>query len=250
MSGSEHRPSLIRHELWRTRRAHYLAVFERALQLLRLNAELPVAEKAIVRKLNFTTVTARCELDPEGRFERPRFEAQNLPDPDSDEVERFEAKRPDIQWVHDDPDARDDRYREKSFVIECKRLGSTTRSGWNLNEQYVIGGVHRFRSPQCRYGNHIHEGMMIGFVQDMELKTIHGIVNGHLAAHSIPTLRLREEFTEFGITELDHEFERPFPKSPFFLIHRWLDIRDIPKPPVKPKVKESKNQNKDIKRAE
>jgi hypothetical protein len=241
MSGRGKRPSLIRRGLWQTRRAHYLAVFDRALQLLRLYPELPLAEKSIVRELNFTAVTARRELDPKGKFERPRFEAQNLPDPDSDELESYEEKRPDIQWVHDNPDARDDRYREKSFVIECKRLGRTTRSGWNLNEQYVIGGVHRFRSPLCRYGNHMQEGMMIGFVQDMEMETIHGIVNQQLAAHGIPILSLQGEWAETGITMLNHEFERSFPKSPFLLIHRWLDLRDIPKAPVKPKPKRTPN---------
>jgi len=232
MSGNDHRPSLARRGLWQKRRAHYLAVFDRALQLLRLHEQLPTSEKSIVRKLHFTTVTARLELDPEGRYERPSFEAQNLPDPDSDEVEFYEEKRPDIQWVHDDPDASDDRYREKSFVIECKRLGSTTRSGWNLNEQYVIGGVSRFHSSQYRYGNHMHEGMMIGFVQDSELDAIHSIVNNHLLAHGFPPLHLHGAWAEFGISELDHEFDRSFPNSPFLLIHRWLDIRDISKATV------------------
>jgi hypothetical protein len=233
MSGTVSRPSLTRRGLWQTRRVHYLAVFDRALQLLRQHSELPVLEKSLVRRLYFTTVTARLELDPKGRFERPRFEAQNLPDPDSDEVESYEEKRPDIQWVHDDPSASDDRYREKSFVIECKRLGSKTSSGWNLNEQYVVGGVHRFRSPQWRYGNQMHEGMMIGFVQDMELHVICDTVNDHLKAHGIPKLRLQGEWKEIGITELDHDFERSFSKSPFLLIHRWLDIRDVPKTTVR-----------------
>jgi len=226
MSGSKNRPSLIRRGLWEKRRAHYLAVFDRALQLLRMQGELSVAEKSIVRELYFTTVTARLELDPKGRFERPRFEAQNLPDPDSDEVEGHEEKRPDIQWVHDDPDAHNDRHREKSFVIECKRLGRTTHSGWNLNQQYVIGGVSRFHSSKWRYGNHMHEGMMIGFVQDMDLDAILQIVNDHLMANKFPELRQIERWNESGISELDHKFEREFPHSPFLLMHRWLDLRE------------------------
>ena len=70
---------------------------------------------------------------------------------------------------------------------------------------------------------------MIGFVQDMDLHVIFDTVNDHLKTHGIPKLRLQGKWQESGITELDHDFERSFSKSPFLLIHRWLDIRDVPK---------------------
>lgn len=229
MSSSGPRPSLIQRELWLTRRMHYIAVFERALLLLRERSELPVSERKLVRELHFTAVTARRELDPNGLYERPIFETQNLPDPDSEELEPFEDKRPDIQWIHDDEGATDDRHREKSFAIECKRLGSTTPSGWNLNQQYVTGGVRRFRSPASRYGNHMSEGMMIGFVQDMVMPDLLGAVNTHLTNESVAPLRLERDFAANGVSELEHSFERIFPQSPFRLIHRWLDIRAVPR---------------------
>ena len=229
MSRSGSRPSLFQRELWLTRRTHYVAVIERALVLLRQRSELPVSERKLVRELHFTSVTARRELDPNGFYERPIFETQNLPDSEADELEPFENKRPDIQWFHDDEDATDDRHRERSFAIECKRLGSRTASGWDVNEQYVTGGVRRFRSPEWRYGNHMGEGMMIGFVQDMELPAILDVVNAQLVNESVASLRVEATFVKNGVSRLEHEFERAFPQSPFRLLHRWLDIRAVPK---------------------
>lgn len=229
MKGRPSRPSLIQQKLWQSRREHYIAVFENALLMLRQNSELPVDELGLVRKLYFATITARRSLDPTGRFSGPRFEAQNLPDPDSDQMEAFEHKRPDIQWIHDDESASDDRHREKSFVIECKRLGQTTAARWNLNEQYVISGVHRFRSPEWKYGLHMSEGMMIAFVQDMELTAILNIVNSHLSTQSLPQLKLSISLAAAGVSQLSHKFERPFAGSPFTLYHHWIDLRDIPK---------------------
>ncbi|MCB1079995.1 MAG: hypothetical protein KDM64_19400, partial [Verrucomicrobiae bacterium] len=227
MSGKGSRPSLIRQSLWQSRRDHYIAVFENALMLLCQRPELPIDEPGLVRELRFTSVTARLKLDPKGRYGRPVFEAQNLPDPDSQCLESFECKRPDIQWIHDDESAVDDRHKEKSFVIECKRLGRTTASGWNLNEQYVIGGVSRFLSPEWKYGLHMSEGMMIGFIQDMAASEILTVLNEHLGKRSISILESEMPLSHNGLNRLFHEFERPFSKSPFTLLHHWVDISGV-----------------------
>ena len=76
MSGSAPGPSLIQRQLWLTRRAHYIAVFERALELLQQRSDLPVPERKLVRELHFTTVTARRELDPNGLYGVPTFETR------------------------------------------------------------------------------------------------------------------------------------------------------------------------------
>lgn len=245
MSGESSRPTLIRKRLWQSRRDHYIAVFENALMLLCQRSELPVDEPGLVRELHFTSVTARRKLDPKGRYGRPVFEAQSLPDPDSQILESFEYKRPDIQWIHDDESAVDDRHREKSFVIECKRLGRTTASGWNLNEQYVIGGVSRFLSPEWRYGLHMSEGMMIGFIQDMTPSEILFVLNEHLGNRSLSNLESEMPLSDQGVNRLSHEFERPFSKSPFTLLHQWVDIRGVRAvPPVKATPKKSSKPNR------
>lgn len=212
--------------------------------ILRCRHELPVDEPNLVRELRFASVTARLELDPKGRFGSPVFEAQSLPDPDAQHLEPFEYKRPDIQWIHDDEGASDDRHREKSFVIECKRLGQTTPSRWDLNEQYVISGIHRFHSAEWKYGLHMSEGMMIGFVQDMDLNAILDVTNAHLTTRSQPQLKLEMPFVSAGVSRLAHLFERSFHQSPFTLLHLWLDVRNVPKSAkvaIRPKTAPKKN---------
>lgn len=222
------RPSLIQRRWWLRRKAHYEAVFDRALLLLRQRTELWADEPNLVRELRFTTVTARREIDPTGLFGAPFFEAQSSPDPDADCVQPFEYKRPDIQWRHDDESAIDDRHREKSFVVECKRLGSKTDSGWDLNEQYVTGGIARFVSPEWKYGLHMGDGMMIGFVQDSEPAAILSTINGHISRRALTPIELEGAFVIGGVSALRHEFGRSFQISPFQLEHRWLDVRGVP----------------------
>jgi hypothetical protein len=71
--------------------------------------------------------------------------------------------------------------------------------------------------------------MMIGFVQDMELSAVLDVVNSHITTASLPHLKLENPFVVTGVNRLNHEFERPFSRSPFTLFHQWIDIRDIPK---------------------
>lgn len=223
------RPKLTSQRLWQTRRAHYLAVFKKALLLLRDKASLPEDEDTLNRELKFVVVTARLELDPKGRFRAPAPQQQNLPDPDASTIQAHENKRPDFLWVDDDPTAPDDRHREKAFTIECKRLGSPTSSGWKLNEQYVIGGIERFRSAVHLYGLHMAEGLMIGYVQSMGLAAVHSEVCRHAAAKGIPAVALSPTgWQQKGVSELEHAFQRSFLLSPFHLTHLWLDMQDIP----------------------
>jgi hypothetical protein len=223
------RPKLADPRLWQKRRAHYLAVFRRALMLLRERDRLPEDEPNLNRELHFAVVTARREIDPNGRFGAPIFEAQNPPDPDVDTVQAHEFKRPDAQWMHDDPAAPDDRHREKHFAVECKRLGFPTKARWNLNKGYVDRGIQRFRSSEHCYGVHMAEGAMIGYVQSMGLSEVYAEVCQHATAVSTPPLVLAEHgWQPRGVTEFVHRFDRDFPISPFHLIHLWLDIQDIP----------------------
>lgn len=238
MSASGLRPSLVNPRLWVTRRAFYYAVFERALMLLRDKQPLPIQEQELTRELSFTSVTARRQLDPTGRFDRPRFEAQNLPDPASNCRQPHEFKRPDIQWIHDDESVTDDRFREKAFVIECKRLGAPTSPQWILNEQYVIGGIVRFSSPEHRYGCYMSEGAMIAFVQSRDLPDVLTEINRYAKAANQPTLRLGATgWVIKGVSRLEHEFKRKFANSPFRLMHIWLDVRDVPTRVVAAKTK-------------
>jgi hypothetical protein len=91
-------PTLAHPRFWVKRRAHYFAVFERALMLLRERGTLPEDEIGLNRELHWAVVTARREIDPKGHFGKPVFEAQNPPDPDAETTQPHEYKRPDVQW--------------------------------------------------------------------------------------------------------------------------------------------------------
>lgn len=228
MSDPPRRPSLVSVRRWQARRDHYLAVFERALDLLRECSDLPEDEPNLTRELWFKLTTATRELDPRGRFGHPLSQMDNLPDPDSANIQPYEVKRPDFQWIHDDSSEVDDRKAMKSFAIECKRLGEKTRSGWDLNFQYVAGGIRRFHSPDWKYGHNMAEGAMIGFVQNMDMEAIALIVDsGSVGMGYGSVTRERRGWQEKGVSYLASSFSRGFAVSPFRLIHLWLDIRDI-----------------------
>lgn len=222
-------PSLTDPKIWEHRRAHYFRVLERALMLLRERDNLPEEERELNRALRFTVTTACYENDPDGRFGYPVFEAQNLADPEVDETQPYEFKIPDAQWRHYDPAASDDRHREKSFTVECKRLGSPSKARFNFNEEYVVSGILRFKSRDHRYGAQMTEGAMIGYVQSMGLEAVHKEVCNHVKTHRTPALVLLPPgWQPRKITQLAHQLGRSFPVSPFRLTHLWLDIQDVP----------------------
>jgi hypothetical protein len=128
--------------------------------------------------------------------------------------------------------------------VECKRLGFTTKARWNLNEEYVISGIQRFRSSKYRYGMHMAEGIMIGYVQSMGLPEVYADVTKHAAATGTPPPVLAARgWQSRSVTDLAHQFDRGFPVSPFHLTHLWLDIQDIPtRPRTAPPTKKPKPQ--------
>ncbi|WP_164020210.1 hypothetical protein [Pyxidicoccus trucidator] len=183
----------------------------------------------MTRELWFKITTARRELDPEGRFSHPVPQADNLPDPDATEVQSHEFKKPDFQWIHDDDSEADERYIQKSFAIECKRLGAPTKSRWRLNEQYVVGGMNRFRDPRWKYGRGMAEGAMIGFIQNMEFEAISSAIDSDSKRIGFDRIsRDPRGWQERSVSRLGNSFRREFPITPFRLFHLWLDIRDVP----------------------
>ncbi|MBK8256902.1 MAG: hypothetical protein IPK82_30045 [Polyangiaceae bacterium] len=223
------RPALADRRLWETRHNHYVNVLCEALSLLRRKDSLPEDELELNRELWFCILTARRGLDPSGRFPLPVPEGQNLPDPNAAATQPHDRKKPDFQWIHDDPQEPDPRYGVRSFAVECKRLGKKTEGGLVLNKEYIDNGALRFRSPEYRYSHYLAEGAMIGYVQTMDPEAIHSEVCQQAATAQLPILQIGPEgWKPQATTQLAHRFQRPFPRSPFDLTHLWLDIRDMP----------------------
>ena len=133
-------------------------------------------------------------------------------------------KRPDLQWGYIDHQAKDRRRGVRNFVIECKRLGVPSRSGWAFNVHYVDDGVHRFVDAHWSYGEDVATGAMVGYVESSTLAQIVADVNRALKPLGVLALTLPPG-TGGPLTEMAHQFGRSFAISPFRLVHLWIDIR-------------------------
>lgn len=166
-----------------------------------------------------------------GPFTFPKSQLPKSPNPYNRSTASIsrERKKPDFKWGLVDHTCEDELKGDRDFDIECKRLGKPTSSSWRLNKQYVQDGIRRFITNEHRYGEDESSGAMIGYIENMEFDDILYEVNAEIAASikPIPQLSQSDEgWQEYATSRLDHEFDRPFPQSPFHLWHFWVDLRN------------------------
>ena len=209
--------------LWAKQEARFLAVLERGLVLLHDKLELPQGEVDLNRELYFSLLSASREANEDIS---PLCECNNQPDPDDEKRATREGKRPDFQWVYLDRFEPDPNRSSKQFVVECKRLGFSTRTDWVLNRNYVDHGIVRFINSQWGYARRLASGAMVGYWQSMEGDVILRDVNDAAKKHGISPIVLTLDVQEGDFfVKLEHILERPFDISPFTLLHRWVDLR-------------------------
>jgi len=221
---SDSGPSLKSRNLWAKREARCLAILERALFLLRRTKSLPEAEVDLNRLLYFCLLRASRELYPNDGI-APTPECNNQPDPDDNARAIREHKRPDFQWIYLDKYENNPERSSKQFVVECKRLGKSSRSAWVLNSNYVNHGVQRFKDIEWAYGQRFASGAMVGYWQSMDGNAVLTEVNIELRKNSLPELVPLRNWRARPVFGLKHQLERSFEISPFRLCHRWVDIR-------------------------
>jgi hypothetical protein len=221
-------PSLLSRNLWAKRTTRFLAILERALQLLATEPELARAEVELNRQFYFLLLRATRELYPTEEI-APAQECYNQPDPDDETRASREGKRPDFQWIYLDHYESDPFRSSKQFVVECKRLGRPLRSDRILNALYVEKGVWRFLTPDSGYAKGFPSAAMVGYWQDMAADDILREVNEAASKRGVSRLNLsREGWRSGGVSKLDHRCERPFPVSPLLIYHLWADLRRMP----------------------
>ena len=216
-------PRLSSLDLWAWHEHRFVGLLREALALLAgdpggevevdLNRSL---YQAIVRVSHASVVASGEPLPvvvPEGR---------NPPAATDRERAEREFKIPDFYWAYVDDLAADPDTAAKQFVVECKRL-TTASKNWVYTEEYVKSGIARFISRGHGYGMGVASGAMVGYVQQIGLDDALGEVNAYASADSIPPLRLSAR-SEDDNAELDHEFARSFPESPFRLLHLWVRV--------------------------
>jgi len=221
-------PSLLSRNLWAKRTARFLAILERALQLLATEPELACAEVELNRRLHFLLLRATGELYPTEEI-APSCECNNQPDADDKARAKREHKRPDFQWIYRDRYEPDPDRSSKQFVVECKRLGTPLRSNRILNADYIEQGVWRFVASDSGYAKGFSSAAMVGYWQDMAADDILREVNEAASKRGVSRLNLSQEgWRSGGVSKLDHRCERPFPISPILIHHLWADLRRTP----------------------
>lgn len=184
-------------------------------------------EDHLNRILCFCLRVANKELRACGQS--PKWEARGQPDPDDIQRPEREKKIPDFQWGYLDLQEENPERGDRIYFIECKRLGEPSSSSHKLNIEYVTNGICRFISVEHGYGQGENSGAMIGYVESMYFADILQEVNDKITSldEGIPVLSVDGTWEEKDTNYLEHEFERPFPKSPFQLHHFWIDVRDF-----------------------
>jgi len=209
---------------WEQYEQRVLAILRSSLH--RLRVQRPEGdERTLNREFYFCILDAiRDHIESGGSLDQlPFYEAQNPPTPDTEDS-ASEQKIPDLSWRYMDHQERDPRRSVRSFAIECKRLGSPSRAGWNFNLHYVRDGVRRFIDCEWQYGRDVASGAMVGYIESLPPEEIVAEVNRELIQMEVPALDLPEG-AHGSLAEMAHSFSRPFPLSPFRLVHLWIDIR-------------------------
>lgn len=217
------RPRLTEVDLWRNHELRVQAVLQDALLLL--DRDPGDDEPALNRKLYMCVLQANRARQVRGQeaFDYPpEYEARNAPTPDT-EGKPAENKIPDFAWRYLDPDVEDSRRSSRDYHVECKRLGATTPSGWDLNRNYVANGVNRFRDDEFRYGKDVATGAMVGYIESMTPDDVLDEVNAAARDLGFPEV---DHVSTHSDRLLEHEclLTRRFPVSPFRISHLWVEF--------------------------
>lgn len=143
-------PCLTKLGLWKRHEERVCEVLAHALILLQKKTDLIQDEDKLNRQLHFCLQEANKYLYAQGRgLDNPFYsEARNQPSSYHDEKHEREDKRPDLQNSFVDHSEPNPFKQNKSFCIECKRLGDPTSPSWILNNNYVNNGIARFIKEQ------------------------------------------------------------------------------------------------------
>jgi len=207
------------YRLWKKHVEIYTEVFRRALVELSKLPAINGNEIAISIQLNELLQQTCFEIDEELVF--PKY---NLPIPPTVKGKynmSSKTGQPDFTCCLKNPHAQSHRESELNFHIECKCLGTPQSPTWNFNKNYVEHGIMRFDQENKRYGEHVTDGMMIGYILSMCPEDICKEVNVELtkikySPISFPNSHERLQETTQRLTR------KIINPADFTLIHIWV----------------------------
>jgi hypothetical protein len=222
-------PRISSKNLWANHETRVIEVFSLALGLLQRETLLPTQENALNRKLYFCLLRANRILQAKNRgFDySPIYEGNNQPVFDDETRALRENKRPDFQWGFIDNLENDPEKSAKHYIVECKRLGTSTNTTWILNKNYVLYGIDRFVKAEWGYAKSSKSGALVGYIQNMEMGEIFREVNSFAGEISFPSISPPENgWIRNGVNKLNQRLNRSeVPPTPFDLRHIWVDLR-------------------------
>jgi hypothetical protein len=218
-------PKLTDLPLWTRFEERALRVLGHALSLLG-ETENGLDELRLNRLLYACIADANrlINIQDGGGFEYlPSYNGFQAPDNVAEPPEGFEAKIPDFIWSLHDHTAASGLEGCREFVIECKRIGNE-RGGTNFNHRYVDQGIVRFVSITHKYGLRGESGAMVGYIQRSDHDAILAAIGERSASLELGEIAVSREIGD-AVVELRQLLDRLFGKSPFALIHLWVDLR-------------------------
>lgn len=225
------RPSLSQIPLWENYKRDIFTVIRDALLLLLKEQNLPKIEDSTTQHSLNRHLAKECFKKAAYQNKLPNhvptYNGENPPFYGDRERHPRENKKPDFYWRIVDPTAAEASC-ERNFILECKRLGQQSSISWPLNRNYVENGIRRFLTSPHEYGKGDDECGMIGFVQSMNFDDILAEVNLAISTNPeliTPLSAPSHGWQDKGISELEHDLQRPFPISPFHMYHFWVDLR-------------------------
>ena len=215
---------------WQEWEKHVLDFFQFVLLKLREEPTLPhlEADKAkdnLNRRLSILcrkNIFAWRKANRKSPFFSINFNGRNQARQEDLKPHPSENKEPDLQVVvYSDPVRQIDYF----YSVECKRLYSPPHGNC---QYYVNDGVLRFVKRDFSYGIDVSSGLMIGYVQALELSDFLRHINNYCNKASIANLNLIDDWNPKGVSRLSHSLIRSEMRpSDFLLNHLWVDIRDI-----------------------
>lgn len=213
--------------LWQRHERLYFEVFSTALQELTTKA-IPLNDEDTISETLCVILNHVCfDLGQSGNIEvrTPVWEGPIQPVVAGELKGGKSRKRPDFTCKCSNRFAPSAEEHEIPLHVECKRLGDSSSSSWNLNENYVNNGIQRFDSITHEYGKRAPSGLMIGYVVGMTPENILTEVNGY-QKKSLPANPAIE--FEFGVGNLFESRQsltrvNVLPEQ-FLLIHLWADL--------------------------
>jgi len=216
-------------KLWQKHENLYVDIFVIALQRLADDKGDVTHEDIISEKLCPILNTVCFEESRKNNCEirTPDWEKPIQPITTSELKGGKVRKRPDFTCKFYNPFARYPYEHEIPFHVECKRLGSPTSKGWNLNNNYIINGIKRFDSRSHEYGKRAFSGMMIGYIINMYHGEILDEVNINQKKHCSGNPSIEFKSVKSNVHQYRQQLTRKNLKPKIFeLIHLWVDLRE------------------------